>query len=91
MNETHSSFLISAIDLEMNRPVSRLWERMPLTRSFNVFSNTMLKLFSVAIGCCLLLYQWAAANPRSNKFMPWFMVTLDGGGGEKSSVRKIFR
>ena len=34
-----SSVLISAIFWEMKRAVSRLWPRMPVTRSVRVFSN----------------------------------------------------
>lgn len=37
-----SSVLHSAMALEMKRVVSRLWERMPVTRSLSVFSNMIL-------------------------------------------------
>ena len=38
-SEEESSFFISAMFWEMKRAVSRLWERIPVTKSVRVFSN----------------------------------------------------
>lgn len=56
-SDDFNSVLHSDMALEMKRVVSRLWERMPVTRSLSVFSNMV------------VYYIWVDGNPPKSSLL----------------------